>query len=283
MPVEIPISCSIETKILGGDVAGGARRDGAAAELAEGGLEAVDPDRERSEHVGEGGAAGVVEVGGQLDGVAQPLAGEREELPHLTGVGHAGGVTEADLLRAGVAQTGGDLEHARGRDAALVGTAEGGGDDALAAQALLAGAHEHGLQRGERVGDGAVDVRAIVALRSGEEDVDLVDLPAVAERGVEATLVGDEHAHRNLLGDVHTLQHLGGVGELGDHVGAHEARDLQPPQPGARERVDQLHLARGGDDLGLVLKAVARPDLPDPHGAGRRRHHIDSPPLTPRV
>ena len=58
------------------------------------------------------------------------------------------------------------------------------------------------------------------------------------------------------------LEHLGGVGELGDHVGAHEARHLEPPQAGARERVDQLDLARGGDHLGLVLEAVARADLP---------------------
>ncbi len=63
------------------------------------------------------------------------------------------------------------------------------------------------------------------------------------------------------------LEHLLGVGQLRDHVGPHEARHLQPLEPRARERVDQLDLARGGDRLGLVLKAVARADLTDADAA----------------
>ena len=76
--------------------------------------------------------------------------------------------------------------------------------------------------------------------------------------------ISTRHAH--LGGHVDPREHLGGVGELRDHVGAHEARHLQAPQAGARERVDQLDLALGRDHLGLVLEAVAGPDLPDPHG-----------------
>ena len=66
-----------------------------------------------------------------------------------------------------------------GGHVALVGAAEGGGDDGLAAQALLAGAREHALQPGERLRDRAVDVLAVVGLRGGEEDVDLVKARAV--------------------------------------------------------------------------------------------------------
>ena len=40
-------------------------------------------------------------------------------------------------------------------------------------------------------------------------------------------------------------EHLGAVGELRDHVGAHEARDLEPAKPGARERLDQPDLGVG--------------------------------------
>ena len=107
-------------------------------------------------------------------------------------------------------------------------------------------------------------------LGRGQEDVDLVDLRPLLERGLEAALVWDEDAHRDLLGHVDAREHLGRVGELGYHVGAHEARDLDAAQAGARERVYELDLALGGDDLGLVLKAVAWPHLSDAHALGRR-------------
>ena len=88
-------------EVLGGDVAGRARRHRAAAELAEARLERVDAGLERGEHVRQPLAAGVVEVRGQLDAAAERLARGREELAHLRRVRHAGGVAEADLLRAG--------------------------------------------------------------------------------------------------------------------------------------------------------------------------------------
>ena len=118
-------------------------RHRAAAELAEARLEALHARLERGEHVREPLPARVVEVRGQLDRVAEPLAREREELAHLARVGHPGRVAEADLLRARVAQRGGDLEHALGRHVALVGAAEGRRDHALAAQPRLARAREH--------------------------------------------------------------------------------------------------------------------------------------------
>ncbi len=108
-------------------------------------------------------------------------------------------------------------------------------------------------------------------LGGGEEDVDLVEASSPPlehrERRVKPTLIGNQHRDLDLGGDVAAREHLGRVGELGDHVGAHEARHLQPPQTGTGERVDQLDLALGGDHLGLVLKAVAGAHLPDAHPA----------------
>ena len=60
------------------------------------------------------------------------------------------------------------------------------------------------------------------------------------------------------VGQCDALEHLAGVGELGDHVGAHEARQLDALKPRGREQLDQAHLDVGGQHLGLVLEAVAR-------------------------
>ncbi len=204
-----------------------------------------------------------------------------EEAPHLHRVRHPGRVAEADLLGAGVAQARSDCQHALGPHLALVGAAERGRDHGLAAQALGAGAGEHALESGERLLDGAVHVVAVVRVRGRQEHVDLVERGArpagplaQRERRVEPALVGDQHRHAHLGGDVDRLQHLGRVGELRDHVGAHEAGHLQAAQAGARERVDQLDLGGGRDHLGLVLEAVARTDLADAHLRGQLAHGL---------
>ena len=177
--------------VLAGDVAGRARRDRAAAELAEAGLEGVDSLLERGEHVGEALAAGVVEVGGEL-GPGEALAGGGEELADLARVGHPGGVAEADLGAAGGGEALGDLEDPLGRHLALVGAAEGGRDHALAAQPGLGRGGEGALEAGQRLLDRAVDVLAVVGLGGGEEDADLVEAVAQVERPLEAALVGDQ-------------------------------------------------------------------------------------------
>ena len=116
-----------------------------------------------------------------------------------------------------------------------------------------------------------------------EEDVDLLEALAGAQRVVQAALVGDQDGDRDVVGHSDPRQHLVGVGELRDDVGAHEARRLDPLHAGARERVDQAHLVVGRDDLGLVLEAVARADLADADGLGKVWHrtlNIYSPPLS---
>ena len=150
------------------------------------------------------------------------------------------------------------------------------GDHALAAQALLARAGDHPLQPAQRLLDRAVHVLLVVGLARGEEQVHLGEAVAQLERVVEPALVGDQHRHRHVVGDVRSAQHLGAVGELGDHVGAHEARDLEAPQARARERLDQLDLGRGRDHLGLVLEAVARADLADADAVHSDLHHAEA-------
>ena len=236
MPVSIAHLVQHRHEVLGGDVAGRPGRDRAAAELAEARLERLDARLQRREHVGEALAAGVVEVGGELDVVAERVAGGGEEVADLRRVGHPGGVAEADLLGAGGLQPAGDLEHPLGRDVALVGAAEGDRDHALAAQALAAGAGEHGLEPGQRLLDRAVDVLAVVGLGGAEEDVDLVEALALAERVLEPLLVRDQHGDRDVARRVDAVEHLLGVGELRDHVGAHEARDLEALEAGAGEQ-----------------------------------------------
>ena len=93
------------------------------------------------------------------------------------------------------------------------------------------------LQAGQGLLDRAVDVVAVVALGRAEEDVDLVEALARAQRVLQPAHVGDQHRHAHALGRVDPGEHLVGVGELRDHVGADEARGLDAPQAGAHERV----------------------------------------------
>jgi hypothetical protein len=107
-----------------------------------------------------------------------------------------------------------------------------------------------------------------VGLRGAQEDVDLLEALAPAERVLEPLLVRDQHGDRDVAGRADGVEHLLGVRELGDHVRAHEARDLEALEAGAGELVDQPHLLVGGDRLRLVLEAVAGADLADAHARG---------------
>ena len=203
-----------------------------------------------------------MEVRGQL-GPGQ--LGERagEERLDLHGIGHAGRVAEADLVRPRGGEPAGDLDHPAGVDDALVRAAERRRDHRRAAQAVLADRRNHPLERLERLVDAAVDVLAVVRLRRAEEDRDLVEAVAVLEGGRQASLVGHEDGQLDAVGDVDAVQHVDRIVELRDDVGTHEARDLDPAQPRPCERVDEPHLVLRRDALGLVLEAVARSDLPD--------------------
>ena len=112
-----------------------------------------------------------------------------------------------------------------GGTCALVGAAEGGRDHALAAQAgLAAGAGEHGLEPAQRLLDRAVDVLAVVGLAGAEEDVDLLEALALAERVSSPLSLGISTEIATSSGGSMRSSTSLGVGELRDHVGAHEAR-----------------------------------------------------------
>src|SRR5690606_27563545 len=69
--------------VFGRDVARGPRRVGAASEAAEGGVDGADAELQGDGDVGQGGAAGVVEVDGELvvaQAGGQQLAQDRRDL-----------------------------------------------------------------------------------------------------------------------------------------------------------------------------------------------------------
>jgi hypothetical protein len=141
----------------------------------------------------------------------------------------------------------------------------------------VASFHDLGQQRGhggQRVGDRAVDVVLVVGLRRAEKDDHLVEAIGVLQGGVEAALVGNEHRAGDAVGDRDAGEHVGGIGQLGEHIGPDEARDLDATQPRARECIDQPDLVWGRDRLGLVLKAVPGTDLANvgPLGEGIESH-----------
>ena len=114
IPVSTPISSSIETRssveMLPVEPGG----TGQPPSSPNGGLERRDALLQGGEHVGEALAAGVVEVGGELD-LAEPVPRGGEELLHLPRVRHPRGVAERDLRAAGAGEALGDPEHALDR------------------------------------------------------------------------------------------------------------------------------------------------------------------------
>ena len=54
-------------------------------------------------------------------------------------------------------------------------------------------------------------------------------------------------------------------------LGTDEAGRLDLAEPGVDQQLDEPALRRGGDGRGLVLQAVARPDLVDPDVVARHR------------
>ena len=206
MPVSIPISCEHRDEVLGRDVARRALRDRAAAQLAERGLEARArrPRARRARSPGPGRACC-----GSAPSARRRRRGARAPRRRTRGPGAGSPSPSCRRSRSPARprrQPLGDLEHAVGLDVPLVRAAEGHRDDALAAQPRLAGARQHALEAGQRLLDRAVDVRAVVRLARGQEDVDLVERPALAavrveqrERRVEPPLVRDQDADRDVL------------------------------------------------------------------------------------
>jgi hypothetical protein len=213
------------------------------------------------------------QLGPELQAVKEPL--------DLHWVRHPGRIPEGNLLAPGLHQLPRDQQHALARHLPLVGAPERHRDHALAAEPLVPRPVDHPLEARQRLLNRPVHVLPVVGLRGGQEEVDLVEGIPHFQRVVEPALVRDEHRHGHVVGDVRRAQDLRAVGQLGNHVGAHEARDLEPPDAGARQHLDQAHLVGRRDDFRLVLEAVPRADLADAHLVPGHAQILARPPLTP--
>ncbi len=255
-------------EVLGGEVAGGARRVGAAAQPAHRRVEGGDAGLEPDEDVGERRPAGVVHVHRDGAGAGAPEE-EVQDLARLVGRADADGVAERHLVAAQGEEPLGDGDRLPGIDLALVGAAPDGGDVAADPQAALQRRPHHRLEGAEGLVDGLVDVLLVVGLGRREEHggVDRrVRRPRLAERHqqpVEPLLVGDEDdvAHAGQRGE--PPGDLLRVGEGRDPFRRDEARGLDAREARLGQRPDEGELAVGRDDAGLVLQAVARPHLVD--------------------
>ena len=265
-------------EVLGGDVAGRARA-GPGSRRARRSDDSKESHAglERGEHVGQALAARVVEVGGQLDAVAAALARAcRRSSRTWRGLAMPV-VSPKPISSRRRREPAGDVEHALGRHVALVGTAEGHRDHALAAQARLARARAS--TRSSPTSDSSIE--RLTFLRLCVSDADrkkLISSKALAllQRVVEAALVGDQHRDRRRRR--RALDRAPAPRSASASCGITSARTKlvtsSRRRPGARERVDQPHLVGGRDDLRLVLEAVARADLADAHAVGKLGHLI---------
>ena len=247
-------------QILGADIAAGARCVGAAAEAAEGGVEAVDAGVQRCQGIGQAHAAGVVKMRGEyrLGPALQRLAADALDLCR---VGHAGGVAQGHALYADLQQTLGQFIYARLGHIALEGAAEGGrqrGVDEYAAAARhfddLGELRERLLRRHAQVGQA-------VGVAGGHHQVDLVHL--AGQRALAALHVGHQHGvfHAWHAGDA--AHHFFGIAQVGNGLGRGEGGDLDLGQAGVGQAVDQGDLVFGGYEGRLDLEAVAGGDVLD--------------------
>jgi hypothetical protein len=163
------------------------------------------------------------------------------------------------------------------RNVALVGAAEAGRYDALAAQARLAGGGDRSLQVLQGLGDRAVDVFLVVRLRGREEEVRLLEAIAQLESVLESLAVRDQHGVGHALAWLEPTEHLGAVRQLGDYVRPHERGHLDPLELRIGQHADEPQLLLGGNHLGLVLEAVARPHLADADAVGQCLCHRPQP------
>ena len=240
-------------------------------------LERFDSLLEGGEHVRQALAACVVEVGREL-GAGEALPRRGEELADLARVRHPGRVAEGDLLAAEAHEPLGDLEDALGRHLALVGTAEAGRDHALAAHPRVAGGADRFLEPGQRLRDRAVDVLAVVGLRGREEEVHLLEAVAELESVLEPPPVRDQDRVGDTLAPARSASApRPASASCGITSGRTNEVSSIRLRPGLAEQADQPDLLLGRDHLGLVLEAVAGPNLADPNGLRQRLGHVSQP------
>ena len=150
----------------------------------------------------------------------------------------------------------GQLGHAPGIDPPLERTAE---RDADRHRGRPVGCGEDPLDPLDRLREGRVPVVPVEPLGRAECDVE-----AVEPRGREALvalLVEHEPGVLGLFAPLDRGDHLLRAGHLRHAVVPDEADRLDPRQPRGGKPVDEVGANRGLERLGLVLKAVTRPDV----------------------
>ncbi len=144
---------------------------------------------------------------------------------------------------------------------ALVGAEHRDRDPDHEREAGLARHLGDGGHRVEVLVDAHPRVLAVVGLAGGDQPDQLVD--AGRDGALGASPVRHERAVDAALDPLEAGEHLLRVGELRDHVGPHEGRDLDLAQAGAAEQADQLELRLERKLVREALETVARADLDD--------------------
>ena len=180
--------------------------------------------------------------------------GALDERAHARRRSNPDRVREHDLGATGEARC--ELGDPTGIDRALERTAEAHGDRDRRGNV---GESEDRVNARERLFERRVPVCTVEAFRRRERDVDAVE-PGGAE-ALEAALVQHEPGVLRTCAPLDRRHDLLRSGHLRHAVVANEAHRLDARQPSRREPVDQLGPHRGTELIGLVLKAVSRPDV----------------------
>ena len=181
---------------------------------------------------------------------------------HLGGIGDADGIAEADGLHAGVHVV---LEEGHDRGGILVlalkGAAEGGGQVQHHVQIRVGLPHlPVGVQR---LLVGAVDVGLVVAGAEGHHVADLAQAQVVGVGGAAHVGYQSHQVKLGILGE-HILGDLGGVGQLGDGLGADKGGVLQVLHARVHQQVNDFLFQFGGDEIALDrLETVPGADFHD--------------------
>ena len=160
-------------QVLGRDIAGRRRGEGAATNAADAGVERTDPGLDCRLGVGEPRVSRVVKVAAQRN-AGRCFVDRRHALMDLRRHTHTDGIGEGDLAGLG---DGGYLRYlgdALGRDFSFIWAAEGGTDGDAARRSCIAGQCRDLVPGGECFFDAGALVAPVEGLAGDDDEVDLM-------------------------------------------------------------------------------------------------------------
>ena len=186
----------------------------------------------------------------------------------LARVGHPGRVAEADLLAAGGGEPLGDLEDPLGRHLALVGAAEARWRSRPRSAAPPRA--PRASVRSSPASDSSIERLTFLRLWVSEAERKTLisskrSRSSSARSSPRSLGISTEKATPSRRSNAASTSSASA--SCGITSGRTNEVTSSRRRPGRREQVDQPHLVGGGDHLGLVLEAVAGPDLADPDAA----------------